>query len=350
MSRTLLTTSILLSLSAVFVAGACSLDEGTGDVPGGGTSAGGGAGVSPGGGMAGVGQGAGTSGGMAGTTPGGASNGGMAGTNPGGMGGMAGTAMGGGGMGGTGGASDPFGVVNMKNGNGFALKDSFFLVPCVEVAGHDCLTVQGACPNQGAANFEDKGSTFAEDFQMAGEAGKTYAVTIHVNGVVEGKYYSGGTRRDGNNFATANQATGSDGWHVGGTSIASSYNVFKITVFQKDKTTEVAHYYLNSYPQASNFESHQTILLGYDATFDVPGDGVIRYLNQDSNCRAINNCGAGDQGEVCPSARSIPNEPALVMPTMYGGKTVASMNVVNGAAQPFHAQMIHVVVTKVEAK
>jgi hypothetical protein len=207
------------------------------------------------------------------------------------------------------------------------------------------------CPNQGAANFEDKGSTFIEEFKMGGEMGKTYSVTIKVNGVVEGKYYQGGMRRDGGNFADANDPAGGDAWHVGGAPIPSSYNVFKITVLQPNGTDEVEHYYLNSFPSNSGFESHQTVLIGYEATFDVPGQGVIRYLNQDSNCRAINNCGPGDNGPNCPAARNVPNEPGLAVPATYGSQPVNnSFNVVNGAQQPFHAQMVHVTVTNVVEK
>lgn len=239
-------------------------------------------------------------------------------------------------------------VTGTKNENGFALRDAFYLVPCLQVDGHDCITVTGSCPNQNAANFEDRGAVFKEDFAVGGEAGKTYKVTIQVNGITEGKYYSGGMRRDGSNYASANAATGSDGWHVGGMPVASTYNVFKLVVLEPGGTKEVEHYYLNSYPTASGFESHQTVLLGYEASFEVPGGGVVRFVRVDSNCKAINNCGPGDNGSMCPSPRKLPNEADLALPTMYGGKSVESMNVVNGAKQPYHSQLVHVTVKKVE--
>jgi len=349
MNRKLLIHTLALPFLTLAVASACSLEDGTPSPVTGGTNAGGAAGASSGGsagtpavGGSGVQAGSPGMGGMAGSV----AMGGMAGSVA--MGGMAGSAMGGmGGMMGM--CMDPDCFAGTKNMHGFAWKDSYFLVACTEVQAHDCLTVQGACPNQGAANFEDKGSTFAEEFKMGGTMGTTYAVTLKVNGVVEGKYYTGGTRRAGADTGAIN--TGADGWHVGGAPIPSSYNVFKIGVFQPDGTTEVAHYYLNSFPQASGLESHQTVLIAYEATIDVPGMGVIKYLNQDSNCRAINNCGPGDNGPNCPAARNVPNEPGLAVPATYGSEPVnASFNVVNQAQQPFHAQMVHVTVSGVAAK
>jgi hypothetical protein len=323
-------------------AASCSLEEGE-PLPAGGGS----------GGTAGTGTG-----GKAGTSAGGSSGGmtpmptgGMAGTP---AGGMAGT----GGMAGNGGGAMEVTVDNFAgkvNEHGFAFKDSYFLVPCQQTAAHDCLTVQGDCPDQGAADFEDKGSKFEEFFQLGGEMGKTYTVKIRVNGIVEGKYYRNGTRRAGNDTNVDwNVPQGTDAWYVGGEAIPSSYNVFKIQVLEPnptpDKTKTIAHYYLNSFPQDSGLESHQTVPIGYEAEFDVPGEGWIRYLNQDSNCRAINNCGPGDNGPNCPSARNVPNEPGLAVPETYGSQPVTNINRINGAQQPFHAQMVHVTVLEVKEK
>ena len=338
MNRTLL-TSIGLSLSFVLVAGACGLDSDTGPTTGGAGGSGPTAGSSAGGnktGGTGMTTGGMTTGGM---TTGGMTTGGMT------TGGMT-TGGGGGTGGGAGDLKDTF--AGTPNAFGFAWKDSFFLVACTEVQQHDCLTVQGACPDPGG-EFEEKGSVFKEEFKMGGEAGKTYSVTIQVNGIVEGKYYNGGMRRNPNSDDLDNPA-GTDSWHIGGNAIPSSYNVFKLSVFEADGTTPVQHYYLNSFPQSTGLESHRTVPISYKSTFDVPGQGVIKYLNQDSNCRAINNCGPGDNQSACPAARVVPNEPGLAVPTMYGGKPVAAMNVVNQAAQPFHAQMVHVTVTDVVLK
>jgi len=83
----------------------------------------------------------------------------------------------------------------------------------------------------------------------------------------------------------------------------------------------------------------------------VPGGGYIEYLNQDSNCRAINNCDFGVlNGADCPNPRNVPHEPGLQVPQMFGGQPVSSINAINGAQQPFHAQIVHITVTNVVAK
>jgi hypothetical protein len=52
---------------------------------------------------------------------------------------------------------------------------------------------------------------------------------------------------------------------------------------------------------------------------------------------------------VCTASRSVPSEPTLKVPTMYMGKPVSSINLLNGANQPYHAQIIHITVNSVAA-
>jgi len=173
---------------------------------------------------------------------------------------------------------------------------------------------------------------------------------LRVNGIVEGKYYEGGARRAGQEYANLNRPEGSDTWYVAGHPTESDYSVFKLTVLQPDGTTEVEHYYLNSFPSVSGAESFQTFPIGYEATIDVPGQGFVRYTHQDSDCRALDNCGV-QYTNYCEQARNVPNEPGLAVPATYAGKPVnEQFNVVNGANQPFHAQIVHVTVTNVELK
>ena len=350
MKRSLLATSALISLVLPVLVTSCALEEAPPPVAGGGKS---GSGGTSGGSS---GSGGSVVGGSAGTVAGG--TGGSAGSVAGGTGGSAGSAgsagsSGSAGSGGSGGGSEPITVDTLAGGTnefGFAWKDSFFLVPCYSVSGVDCLVVNGECPNQDAVNFEEKGFTFKERFPLGGEAGKNYDVSIKVSGIVEGKHYSGGTRQRGDDSSNANDPAGTDTFHVGGTAIPSNYNVYKMTVFAPDGTTEVGHYYMNSYPAAfTDAENHQTFPIAYEGTVEVPGGGFVEYLIQDSNCRAINNCGVGDNGNACPNERALPNDPVAV-PTMYGGQTSASMNVVNGSTGPWHAQMIHLTVTNVVEK
>jgi len=152
------------------------------------------------------------------------------------------------------------------NQYGFAFNDSYYLAGCTEVQGAECLLVQGPCPDlhAGDIDFEDSGYKSREEFKLGGEAGKFYNVTIRVNGIVEGKYYQNGKRRRGDDFSDANNFAGSDTLYFGGEPVPSAYGVYKLSVFQPDGTTEVAHYYLNSFPMQSGFESHQTFPIGYE--------------------------------------------------------------------------------------
>ncbi len=233
-----------------------------------------------------------------------------------------------------------------KNAFGFALMSSFFLTPCLEQQNYDCLTQLGACPNQNAPNYEDRGRVFAEDFKLGGCLGKTYSITLRVNGIVEGKNYQGGTRRRGDEVPDVYSTVGFDTWYAGGAPTESSYNVMKLTVLQPDGATEVQHYYLNSIPDS---EKHITFLIGYEATIKVPGQGVVRFSGHDANCRAVDNCGNWGSSTTCSDARNVPHEPGLAVPETYGGKPVSELNLINGAQQPFHSQIVHVTVTKVEA-
>ncbi len=241
----------------------------------------------------------------------------------------------------------PTGLVNEF---GFALEDSWLLMPCLKDHGnHSCWTTIGECPNKGAADVEQRGYRFAERFQLGGEPGALYDVTLKINGVVEAKYYEGGVRRDHENFASAQQLTGADAWYTGGSAVSSTYAIYKLTVFEPDGVTEVQHYYLNSFPQGSNLESHQTVVLGYDATLSVPGQGIIEYLSVEPDCYTNDNCGHGETAN-CVGSRYVPNEPGLLLPKQYGGQPLASLNVVTGDQQPFHSHILHVVVTDVVAK
>ncbi len=245
-----------------------------------------------------------------------------------------------------GGDSGPITVeefAGIANEYGFAWKNSFIIVPCYMVSLYNCATVPTGT-SCGA------GQVFKERFTMGGTPGTNYDVTFTLNGIVEAKYYSGGTRRAGADYSNPDAAQGTDTFYTGGSANASAYDSFKLTVFESDGVTEVQHYWLNSFPQASGFESHRTFPIGYEATIEVPGGGVIEYQENDPNCQSINNCGAGVHDDAtCPAPRTVPNE-IVAVPASYGGVATSTLNVVSGQADPWHAQMIHITVTGVVAK
>jgi hypothetical protein len=239
--------------------------------------------------------------------------------------------------------------------------DSFMLFGCYQQQAQDCFTTVGAvCPNQNTAlPMEQQGLVNIEYFQIGGTVGKTYVMTMQANGITEAKYYMGGTRfaGDGMPVTNANAVGGTDTFYTGGQPVnVENYNIYKITVYSPGADggvgSEVQHYYMNSFPQTTTaYEDHETFPIHWVHDIPVPGGGWIQYLTEDRNCHAVDNCGIGPRSVSCGTSttgpRSVPNEPNLMLPSMYLGKTVASMNVITGSTQPFHAQVLHLTVTAI---
>ena len=231
-----------------------------------------------------------------------------------------------------------------KNDNGFALLDSFMMVPCAQLDRYACHTVEpNTCPSNRGAIVEERGHVFLETFQLGGDPDKTYDFTLKVNGVLEGKYYVEGDRRQGNNYDGSDGNDGIDTLYVGGKPIPSAYNVFKVSIFDAaydpdNNDNPLQHFYLNSFPERSGFEAHRTFALSYEFEVKgVAGGSVVEFLTQDSNCHAIRNCGPGvNNSNGCPAPREIPNEPNLEIPDTFGG-----------GPTPDQAQLAHITVTAV---
>lgn len=245
-------------------------------------------------------------------------------------------------------------VGRVKNGYGFALADAFFLTPCLKVQEHDCITVLEACPNQTAPLFEDRGRRFAEVFELGGDPLRRYDLTLTVNGIVEAKRYENGFRRSEGNPADVNQAKGTDTLYVGGTPTISDFNVLKISVFARgydplSHDVPLQYFYLNSLPASPAVESRATVPVGFSFTIaGIAGDSVVEFLTQDSNCRTVNNCGPGENGAACPAPRLVPNEPDLLLPIEYGGQKTAELDLIGRGSQPFHGQLVHVRLVRVQ--
>jgi len=268
---------------------------------------------------------------------------------------------------GTGGAVTIDSLLGIKNSFGESFENSFILIGCYSQEAQDCIDIPPGtnCPNQNTAlPFEPQGLTTHEYFQVGGTPGAMYAVTLQVDGISEAKYYENGTRAAGNGDpANAQGTNGSDTFYTGGDAVnVENYNIYKITVLYPpdgganppdggvNVGAELQHYYLNSFPQTNTpYEDHQTFPISYTHTIPVVGGGTIEYSTADRNCHAVDNCGPGVGNAPCAIAagRNVPNEPNLVIPTMYMGQPVSGLNTRNGSAQPFHAQIIHVTVTAV---
>jgi hypothetical protein len=396
MKRILLATSVLVPLGFA-VANGCAVDD---TVPGqttGGVATGGdnssGASGNNSNGTSGTDNTTGASGSSQTTGMGGSNSAGgdMMGNTGGTMmnaGGMAGT-MGTGGMGGSGNAGDSCAtasydaqkcideVAGGKSNFGFSWKDSWFITGCAQKAGHDCITI-ATCPNGNLpdAQFEDKGSVVNEVFPLGGTMDADYLVSFKFNGVAEGKFMTGGSwavpatdlaTMGGPKVATVDEAgIANNTFYIGGTAVPSNYNVMRIRVLDSTKK-EIGRYYMNAYDSSSGAESHRTFLMSYAHTIPVKGGGSIEYHIADSNCHAIDNCGAGAVSDTsCDGARNIPNENNVTLPSMYTDVSkqattpaatpapvlvsLASLNPITQAKQPWHSQISHFTITKIVAK
>jgi hypothetical protein len=349
-----------LALSALCIVNAsCTADDSTETFNG----AGGSAALGNGGDAAnGGGSSQGGSDGTSGSSIAGSSIPGSGGSGTGGTG-AAGTGNVGTDAGGTAGASGAGGgammdtvdvVAGKPNTFGDSLKDAFVLLGCYAQAGQDCITVPSGtqCPNQnGSLPFEEQGIITREDFTIGGTPGKSYALTITVNGIAEAKYYQDGMRAAGNADPKDPDAVmGTDAFYTGGTPVKFEfYNVYKL-IAKDPAGKELQHYYFNSFPKTNTpYENHQTFPIAFTHDIVVMGGGSVQIFTSDANCHAIDNCGAGFRTTSCPVAagRNVPNEPNLTVPAMYLGKPVSAMNLRNGAAQPFHSQIFHIKVDKV---
>jgi hypothetical protein len=249
-------------------------------------------------------------------------------------------------------------------------KDSWFIMGCPmkDADGHDCRIIPD-CPNGDAEEFEDRGAVANETFPLGGEAGETYAVTFQFNAIAEGKYYQEGSYADpdmeaatpGGPEPSVDEAGLNHGsLYIGGKAVPTDYNVMRLRVLDGSRN-EVGRYYMNAFPQSSGAESHRTFLFSYQHTIDVPGQGFVEYRFQDANCKAVDNCGAGtvDDHGPCDTGRSLPNEPDVTLPAMYTDVAapsqphlvpLAELNPQSGAAQPWHAQIGHLTVTRIEQR
>ncbi len=237
----------------------------------------------------------------------------------------------------------------------YGFKSSWFITGCADKQGHDCVTVP-TCPSAGAT-FEEKGGRTLETFTLGGVAGQHYKVTFQFNGLSEAKEYKDGTRDSAAMVPANPEAAIWDTFYRDGTSIPSNYNVMRLSVFD-DKGAEARHYYMNSFPAGGGWESHRTFLISYTKSIVVVGGGKITYLVQDSNCHAIDNCGAGNvPDDSCNGPRSLPgNDATTMLPAMYKDpkdgvvKGTASLNQLSkgSVAQPWHSQASHLTITKIE--
>ena len=165
-------------------------------------------------------------------------------------------------------------------------------------------------------------------------ANAMYKVALHFYGVVECKTYNGGTptspaRTDSETVSTSvihnlwlnSAADDQDHWNTYGFTVTSaSSSVFPNIGPQTNPPSPANSYAINQCP-GSKGEGHFTYRIDYDTSIVVPGGSFINYIEYDTNCRMIANCGAVDAGQSCNGpynfvnsvTQAVPNTNALTL-------------------------------------
>jgi hypothetical protein len=153
-------------------------------------------------------------------------------------------------------------------------------------------------------------------WQLAGPGittGATYAVTVHIWGVVECKTYQ--NLQNCRRAVNAGRSATYDLWCPGATDPAGTsdhYGTYMFSVTpQRSGTTPNLGPHQGPMPTAGNWwmlnecptgesESHKTWMIDYEKTISVPAGSWINFLDFDTNARAISNCGNSNDAEgVC---------------------------------------------------
>jgi len=158
-------------------------------------------------------------------------------------------------------------------------------------------------------------------------AGKNYKVDLHFYGVVECKTYVGGTgpaKTDPNETPNVNQTHNL--WLAGSTDNGDHWNTYAFTVTpaslsklvgigpQTGMLPDAAKTYIINQCPGARGEGHFTFNIDFPASITVPGESWINYIEYDTNCRMIANCGAAESSQTCPGPYNIVNTVKSAVP------------------------------------
>ncbi len=236
-------------------------------------------------------------------------------------------------------------VVSKPSNFGRSWDSSWFLTGCKEKDGAYCRAVVGTCPSGGTHTLET--------FPIGGIPGQHYKVTFQFNALAEAKQYMGGVYDAGRSPNNPGEIW--DSFHRDGTPLPSGYNAWQLSVYD-DKGRLGRNYYMNSFP-GPGWESNRMFLLSFKKWIVIVGGGKITHLVEDSDCKSVNNCGAGSvPDDVCPEPRRLPgNDANTLLPAQYQDPadgmlkpTLELSPTSQNLEQPWHSQLGHLTVTKVE--
>ncbi|HXI54582.1 MAG TPA: hypothetical protein VNO55_00865 [Polyangia bacterium] len=176
--------------------------------------------------------------------------------------------------------------------------------------------------------------------------GKMYKVNLHFYGVVECKTYVGGTgpaKTDPNE--TPNVSQTHNLWLAGSRDNGDHWNTYAFTVTPTSLSTLVGigpqnvplpqtadTYVINQCPGA-RAEGHFTFNIDYDASLTVPGGSFINYIEYDTNCRIIVNCGAADSAQSCAGPYNLVPTVTKAIPNTNANFTQPPANAANPPAR-----------------
>src|SRR5204862_1358363 len=159
-----------------------------------------------------------------------------------------------------------------------------------------------------------------------------YKVDLHFYGVVECKTYVGGTgpaKMDPNETPNVNQTHNL--WLAGSVDNGDHWNTYAFTVTPASLSKLVGigpqtgtlpdaskTYIINQCPGARG-EGHFTFNLDFPASITVPGESWINYIEYDTNCRMIANCGAAESSQTCPGPYNVVNTVKSAVPATNAG-------------------------------
>lgn len=209
-----------------------------------------------------------------------------------------------------------------------ALDGLTMLAPCkTNLSTRECVPITAAACATNADPVLTGGIMFDKSVTMGGDAGTTYEVTLHLQGIVEARNYTGGTDAD-----SSGTQIPANGWYEGGQPVTpGNYNTMAIRV-----ASPAADYFLNSVGVGTdNRVRHSSFLVDYTATIVVKGGSSVRLVMVDPNCAMMKNCTDPSGDTVC-NAVPIPDldaEIASKVGTMpYNGQFIG-MRVVSVTAR-----------------
>jgi hypothetical protein len=173
-------------------------------------------------------------------------------------------------------------------------------------------------------------------------AGKNYKVDLRIYGVVECKTYVGGTgpaKMDPNETPNVNQTHNL--WMTGAVDNGDHWNTYAFTVTptslskligigpQTGTLPEAKNTYVINQCPGARGEGHFTFNLDFPASITVPGESWINYIEYDTNCRLIANCGAAEATQTCPGPYNVVNSVKNAVPSTNAGFTQPIANTAN---------------------